>query len=146
LSHGKGPVKINLHNGGFSVGHEHMTVNFKSPDAVTGKHLSVTGAKVDVIKGHTSHTAAKIENGYVGVDYTTTWTVKGSGHHPWTTTISFSTFIGAKPPHKHHHHWWQDLPVVSTVAAAAAAAIAAAAAAIVATAPEWGPVVVIALA
>ena len=145
LSHGKGPVKIDLSNGGFSVGHEHMKVNFKSPDAVTGKHLAVSGAKVDIIKGHASHTGAKIENGYVGVDYTTTWTVKGKGHHPWTTTISFSTFIGAKPPHV-HHHWWQHLPVISTVAAAAAAAIAAAAAAIVATAPEWGPVVVVALA
>jgi hypothetical protein len=145
LSHGKGPVKIDLSKGGFSVGNEHMTVNFKSPDAVTGKHLHVSGASVEVVKNHSSHTGAKIENGYVGVDYSTSWTIKGSGHHPWTTTISFSTFIGAKPPHK-HHHWWEHIPVVSTVVVAAAAAIATAAAAIIATSPEWGPVVVIALA
>lgn len=145
LSHGKGPVKIDLDKGGFSIGSEHMTVNFKSADAVTGKHLHVGGASVEVIKGHSSYTGAKIENGYVGVDYTTSWTIKGSGHHPWSTTLSFSTFVGAKPPHK-HHHWWQHIPVVGTVVAAAAAAIAAAAAAIIASSPEWGPVVVVALA
>ncbi len=69
----------------------------------------------------------------------------GTGHHPWSVTLSFSTFIGAKPPHK-HHHWWDHIPVVSTVVAAAAAAIAAAAGAIIASSPEWGPIVVVALA
>lgn len=145
LSHGKGPVKIDLNKGGMSVGNEHMTLNLKSADAATGKHLHVSGASAEIIKNHSSHTGAKIEDGYVGVDYSTSWTVKGTGHHPWSVTLSFSTFIGAKPPHK-HHHWWQDLPVVSTVVAAAAAAIAAAAGAIIASAPEWGPVVVVALA
>lgn len=146
LSHGKGPVKIDLHKGGLSVGNEHMTLNLKSADAATGKHLHASGASAEIIKGHSSHTGAKIEDGYVGVDYTTSWTVKGTGHHPWSVTLSFSTFIGAKPPHHHHKHWWQHIPVVSTVVAAAAAAIAAAAAAIIASSPEWGPVVVIALA
>jgi len=145
LSHGKGPVKIDLNKGGMSVGNEHMTLNLKSADAATGKHLHVSGAKAEIIKGHHSHTGAKIEDGYVGVDYSTSWTVKGTGHHPWSVTLSFSTFVGARPPHHHHKHWWQHLPVVSTVLAAAAAAVAAAAAAIVATAPEWGPVVVVAL-
>lgn len=145
LSHGEGPVNININKGGLSVGNEHLTVDFKSASAATGKHLQVSGASVELIKGHTSHTGAKIEDGYVGVDYSTSWTIKGKGHHPWSVTLSFSTFIGAKPPHK-HHHWWQDLPVVSTVVAAAAAAIAAAAGAIIASAPEWGPVVVVALA
>src|SRR3954471_127033 len=146
LSHGKGPVKIDLHKGGMSVGNEHMTLNLKSADAATGKHLHVSGASAEIIKNHSSHTGAKIEDGYVGVDYTTSWTVKGTGHHPWSVTLSFSTFIGAKPPHHHHKHWWQHIPVVSTVVAAAAAAIAAAAAAIIASSPEWGPVVVVALA
>jgi hypothetical protein len=145
LSHGEGPLKIDLNTGGFSVGNEHMTVDFKSPGAVTGKHLHVSGASVEVIKNHSSHTGAKIEHGYVGVDYTTSWTVKGTGRHRWTTTFSFSTFVGAKPPHK-HHHWWEHIPVVSTVAVAAAAAIAAAAAAVIASSPEWGPIVVVALA
>ena len=146
LSHGKGPVKIDLNKGGMSVGNEHMTLNLKSADAATGKHLHVSGAKAEIIKGPHSHTGAKIEDGYVGVDYTTSWTVKGTGHHPWSVTLSFSTFVGARPPHHHHEHWWQHLPLVSTVVAAAAAAIAAAAGAIIATAPEWGPVVVVALA
>ena len=146
LSHGEGPLKINLNKGGMSVGDEHFSVDFKSAAAATGKHLAVSGASVEVIKGHSSHTGAKIEDGYVGVDYATTWTIKGTGRHPWTTTISMSTFIGAKPPHQHHKHWWQHIPVVSTVLAAAAAAIAAAAAAIIASSPEWGPIVVVALA
>jgi hypothetical protein len=33
----------------------------------------------EIIKGHSSHTGAKIEDGYVGVDYATSWTVKGTG-------------------------------------------------------------------
>jgi hypothetical protein len=33
-----------------------------------------------------SHTGAKIEDGYVGVDYTTSWTVKGTGHRAPGTT------------------------------------------------------------
>lgn len=145
LTHGKGPVKIDLNKDGLSVGNEHMTLNLKSADATTGKHLHVSGASAEIIKNHSSHTGAKIEDGYVGVDYSTSWTVKGTGHDPWSVTLSFSTFIGAKPPHK-HHHWWDHIPVVSTVVAAAAAAIAAAAGAIIASSPEWGPIVVVALA
>jgi hypothetical protein len=145
LSHGDGPLKINLHKGGMTVGHEHFDVDFKSADAVTGKGLKVSGASVEVLKGHSHHTSAKIEDGYVGVDYTTSWTIKGTGKHPWKTTISISAFVGARPPHHHHKHWWQKIPVVSTVAAAAAAAVVAAAAAIIATSPEWGPVVVVVL-
>ncbi|HEY6173373.1 MAG TPA: hypothetical protein VIX73_02975 [Kofleriaceae bacterium] len=146
LSHGEGPLKINLHKGGMTVGNEHFDVDFKSADAVTGKGLRVSGASVEVHHGHTTRTGAKIEDGYVGVDYSTSWTIKGSGKHPWKTTISISAFVGARPPHHHHKHWWQHIPVVSTVVAAAAAAIAAAAAAIIASSPEWGPVVVVALA
>ena len=145
LSHGEGPLTLNLDKGGLSVGNEHMTINLKSADAVTGKHLHVSGASVEVSKNHSSHTAAKIEDGYVGVEYSTSWTVKGKGHHPWTTTFSISAFVGTKPPHK-HHHWWQDIPVVGAVVAAAVAAVAAAAGAIIASSPEWGPVVVVALA
>jgi hypothetical protein len=145
LSHGEGPLKINLNKGGMTVGNEHFDVDFKSADAVTGKGLRVSGASVEVHHGHTHHTGAKIEDGYVGVDYTSTWTIKGSGKHPWKTTISISAFVGARPPHHHHKHWWQKIPVVSTVAAAAAAAVVAAAGAIIATSPEWGPVVVVVL-
>jgi len=145
LTHGKGPVKINLTTGGLSVGNEHVTLHLKSADAATGKHLHVRSGSAEIIRGHASHTGAKIEDDHVGVDYTASWTVEGTGHHPWSVTLSFSTFVGARPPHK-HHHWWDHLPVVSTVVAAAAAAIAVAAAAIIASAPEWGPVVVIALA
>jgi hypothetical protein len=146
LSHGEGPLKINLSKGGMSVGNEHFSVDFKSADAVSGKHLTASGASIEVLKGHSTHTGAKIEDGYVGVDYSTSWTIKGTGRHPWTTTISISAFVGARPPHHHHKHWWQHIPVVSTVVAAAAAAIAAAAAAIIASSPEWGPIVVVALA
>jgi hypothetical protein len=146
LSHGEGPLHINLSKGGMSVGNEHFSVDFKSADAVSGKHLTASGASLEILKGHSSHTGAKIEDGYVGVDYSTSWTIKGTGRHPWTTTISISAFVGARPPHHHHKHWWQHIPVVSTVVAAAAAAIAAAAAAIIASSPEWGPIVVVALA
>jgi hypothetical protein len=145
LTHGKGPVKINLTTGGLSVGNEHMNLHLKSADAATGKQLHASGATAEVFKGHTSHTGAKIEEDHVGVVYTTSWTVKGTGHHPWSVTLSFSTFIGAKPPHQ-HKHWWQHIPVVSTVVAAAVTAIATAAGAIVASSPDWGPVVVVALA
>lgn len=144
---GSGPISMNLNKGGMSFGHHNLNVDFKSADAVTGKHLRVSGASVDVIKNHAFHSGPKIEDGYVGVNWTTEWTIKGKGHHPWSTTISMSTFIGTRPPHqKHHKHWWQHLPVVSTVVAAAAAAIAAVAGAIIASSPEWGPVVVVALA
>jgi hypothetical protein len=141
LTHGKGPVKIDLNQGGMSVGDEHMALHLKSADAVTGKQLHVSGAKAEVFKGHTSQTSAKIEEDHVGVVYTTSWTVKGTGHHPWSVTLSFSTFIGARPPHQ-HKHWWQRLPAIGEVVAA----VAAAAAAIKASSPEWGPVVVVALA
>ena len=141
LTHGDGPVKIDLNKGGMSVGDEHMTVNFKSADAVTGKHLHLSGAKAEVIKGHSSHTGLTIEDDHAGVVYTTSWTVKGTGRHPWSVTLSFSTFVGAQPPHQ-HKHWWQHLPLVGGVVAA----IAAAAAAIKASSPEWGSVVVVAVA
>ena len=84
------------------------------------------------------HSGAKIEDGYVGVDYATSWTIKGKGHHPWSVTLSFSTFVGAKPPHKHHHHWWEHIPGL-TAAAAAVAALAKLGSVIVESAPEWGP-------
>jgi hypothetical protein len=141
LSHGEGPIKIDIDRGGLSVGNEHMTLNLKSADAATGKRLQVSGASAEIIKGHTSHTGAKIEEDYVGVDYSTSWTVQGTGRNPWSVTLSFSTFVGAKPPQK-HHHWWQDLPGLGELAAA----ITAVAGVIVASAPEWGPVVVVALA
>lgn len=145
VSHGDGPVSFNLSKGGLSIGNEQMHVDLKSPDAVTGKGLKVSGAGVTVHKVFSTKSEAKVEDGYVGVDYETTWTVKGPGAHPWTTTFSISAFVGVKPP-KPHHHWWQDIPVVSVVVGAAVAAVVAAGAAIVASAPEWGPVVVVALA
>ena len=50
LSHGKGPVKIDLNKGGMSVGNEHMTLNLKSADAATGKHLHVSGASAEIVR------------------------------------------------------------------------------------------------
>jgi hypothetical protein len=137
LSQGEGPVSIDINKGGLSVGNEHMTVDLKSAKAATGRQLQVSGASVEVIKGHTSHTGAKMEDGYLGVDYTTSWTIKGNGHHPWSVTLSFSTFTGAKPPHP-HHHWWQDIPIVATLVGAVAA-LAKVISVVIDTAPEWGP-------
>jgi hypothetical protein len=143
LSHGKGPVHIYVNKGGLTVGNEKLDVDFKSANAATGKHLQVSGASVELIKGHTSHTSAKMEDGYLGVEYSTSWTIESKGHHPWSVTLSFSTFVGAKPPHA-HHHWWQDIPGATAVAGALAGALKLLKGVIgdiIKSAPEWGPVV-----
>src|SRR4051794_39591754 len=77
LTHGKGPVKINLHSGGLSVGNEHVSLNLKSAGAATGKHLGVRGGSAEVIRGHSSHTGLQIEEDHAGVLYTASFTVKG---------------------------------------------------------------------
>jgi hypothetical protein len=142
VKHGEGAINFDLNGGHLNVGNDHMNLDLKRADAATGKALHVNGASVTVAHNSTQKSSTKVEDGYVGIEYETSWTVKG--HHGWTATFAMSTFVGVKPPH-HHKHWWQKIPVVSVVTAAVVSAIVAAAGAIIATSPEWGPVVVLAL-
>jgi hypothetical protein len=142
VQHGEGAVNFDLNGGHLSIGNEKMNVDLKAADAATGKHLAVSGASVTIAHNKTSKSSTKVEDGYVGIEYETEWTVKG--HHGWTAKFTMATFAGVKPPH-HHKHWWQKIPIVSVVTAAVVSAIVAAAATIIATSPEWGPVVVLAL-
>lgn len=142
VKHGDGPINFDLNGGHLNIGNEHMNVDLKRADAATGKALHVSGVSATVAHNSTQKSSTKIEDGYVGIEYETSWTVKG--HAGWSATFAMSTFVGVKPPH-HHKHWWQKIPVVSVVTAAVVSAIVAAAGAIIATSPEWGPVVVLAL-
>jgi hypothetical protein len=142
VQHGDGAVNFDLNGGQLEIGNEKMKLDLKAADAATGKQLKVSGASVTVAHNKTSKSSAKVEDGYVGVEYETEWTVKG--HAGWTAKFTMATFAGVKPPHP-HKHWWEEIPIVSAITAAVIGAIIAAGAAIVATSPEWGPVVIIAL-
>ena len=142
VQHGDGAVKFDLNGGHLTIGNEKMNIDLKAADAATGKHLAVSGASVTIAHNRTSKSSTKVEDGYVGIEYETEWTVKG--HNGWSATFTMATFAGVKPPH-HHKHWWEKIPIVSVVTAVVISAIVAAAATIIATSPEWGPVVVLAL-
>ncbi|MFT3698508.1 MAG: hypothetical protein QM831_35515 [Kofleriaceae bacterium] len=142
IQNGDGPCNFDLSKDTLSVGNEHMQVDYKSARSVTGKGLRTTGAKVTVAHNSTQKSSAKVEDGYVGVEYETSYTVHGD--KGWSATFTISAFVGVKPP-KPHKHWWQKIPIVSVVTGAVISAIVAAGATIIATSPEWGPVVVLAL-
>jgi hypothetical protein len=140
ISHGKGPQSFNLSKGQLTVGDEHMSVNLKSPEAAAGRGLPVSGSSVTVAQGHTSKTNVKFDEKYVGTEYKTSYTLHSK--HGWSATFTLTTFAGIVPPH-HKKHWWQKIPLVAG-ALAIAKILEGAAEIIVETAPEWGPIVVVA--
>jgi hypothetical protein len=144
LTHGKGNVSVDLHKSGIQVGNDHMSFDVKSPDAATGKGLHL-GASTTVKKGHTREVAGKIEDGYIGAEYTTTWEVEGKG---WKATMSATAFMGKKlpPPPKHHGIVGKVIHAIENGVKAVAHEILKGEKALVHSAPTWGPYVVAALA
>ncbi|HET7501094.1 MAG TPA: hypothetical protein VFK02_08830 [Kofleriaceae bacterium] len=144
LSHGNGPVSIDLSGGGMSVGNDHMTVDFKSPGAATGKSLPIGGASVTVTKNSTQRSGFKMSDGYAGFEYTTSWTVKAKG---WTSTVAVTSFVGHRPvPKPHHGIIGKVIHAVGHVLHDVAHELAKISESIVHSAPKWGPVLVAALA
>ena len=144
LSHGEGPVTVDVSKGGFEIGNEQIGLNFRSPNAATGKSLDLTGVTVTAVKHETHKSAVKIEDGYVGLDYDTTWTVK-TKH--WAGTISISAFIGTKPPPpKPHGLVHKVIHAIEHGVSSVAHAVVQVGDALVKSAPKWGPILLEALA
>jgi hypothetical protein len=144
LSHGEGPVSIDVSGGGIGIGNEKMGLDFKSPNAATGKSLDLTGLSVTTAKHHTQKSAVKIEDGYIGQDIDTTWTVK-TKH--WSGTIAISSFTGVKrPPPKPHGIVHRVIHAIEHSVEKVAHAVVEAGDALVHSAPKWGPILLAALA
>jgi hypothetical protein len=108
VSNARGPVSFNVKDGSFSVGDDHMTIDFRSPASIEGKALEVTGAKVNVYKAGSSSIDVKPDTGgVIGVEYKHAWTVTGKGSHPWTASFSVATLVSfrkkAKAKKKKHN-------------------------------------------
>ena len=144
LSHGAGPLNFDISKGGLSVGTDHVNIDLKSAKAAQGKGLSVSGPATSPKELGKWKGSAKTEDGYLGYELGSSWTLSGKGADPWTVTIAISAFVGAPPKApKPPDDSWYDVPVLSQViegVVAIGSALEIAAAAVVETAPEWGPI------
>ena len=151
LAHGRGPVSVDVSGGGLSVGDDHVGVDFKSSGAATGHALKTTGASVTTTKIGSQQSAVTIKDGYIGLTYSTSWTVK---HADWSATVSVSAFVGTKAPAakpKEHHGIVHSVihaigHAVSHTIGAVAQEVAKISKGIVTSAPDWGPYLVAAIA